>query len=132
MKLEERMVFCGICTNRKVDFNTGLVCGLTSQKPKFENKCDFFSKDEKEAERKLKMKLDAAGTAKSQYGSLNPQKNINYGAFLVVSGVLVLFLLSILFGGIILTTGISFLIRGYSQNKILKENKSFNEKLREQ
>ena len=131
MTLEKRLDFCKICTNRKVDFKTGLVCNLTKQKPEFEDSCEFFVKDEKEAERKLKMKLDAAGTAKSQNGSLNPKKNINYGAFLTVAGVLILFFLSLLIGGIILATGISFLIRGYSQKKILEENLTFNEKLKE-
>jgi hypothetical protein len=129
MTLKERLNFCTICTNRNVDFKVGLLCSLTNQKPEFENECEFFIKDEKEAERKLKLKLDATGTAKSQNGSLNPSKNINYGTFLTISGILILFLISLLFGGIILTTGISFLIRGYSQKKILAENKLFNEKL---
>ena len=53
MTLEERLKFCTICTNRKVDFSTGLVCGLTDKKPDFEDSCPSFSKDEKEMERKL-------------------------------------------------------------------------------
>ena len=130
MTLEERLNFCKICTNRKVDLKIGLICNLTNEKPAFENDCDFFIKDEKEAERKLKLKLDATGTSRSQNGSLNPSKNINYGIFLTISGILILLLLSPLFGAIILTGGISFLIRGYSQKKILAENKSFNDKLK--
>ena len=128
MTLKERLQFCTICENRKVDFKTGLVCNLTNEKPNFENNCEFFKKDEKEAERKLKMKLDAAGNSRSQNGSLSPQKNINYGVFLIVAGVLI-FLISILFGAIILFGGISFLIRGNSQKKIMKENQLLNEKL---
>jgi hypothetical protein len=128
MTLKERLQFCTICENRKVDFKTGLACNLTNEKPNFENNCEFFKKDEKEAERKLKMKLDAAGNSRSQNGSLNPQKNINYGVFLIVAGVLI-FLISILFGAIILFGGISFLIRGNSQKKIMKENQLLNEKL---
>jgi hypothetical protein len=128
MTLKERLQFCTICENRKVDFKTGLVCNLTNEKTNFENNCEFFKKDEKEAERKLKMKLDAAGNSRSQNGSLNPGKNINYGVFLVVSGALV-FLISILFGGILLFGGVSFLIRGYSQKKIMKENQLLNEKI---
>ena len=130
MTLENRLDFCKICTNRKVDLKVGLVCSLTKLKPAFEDECEFFIKDEKESERKLKLKLDAAGTSKSQNGSLNPTKNINYGIFLTIAGILVLLFLSLLFGAIILTTGISFLIRGYSQKKILAENESFNEKLK--
>ena len=129
MTLEERLIFCKICENRKIDLKVGLLCNLTNKKPEFENKCEFFIKDEKEAERKLKLKLDATGTSRSQYGSLVPSKNINYGVFLTIAGILMLLLISPLFGAIILTGGISFLIRGYSQKKILAENKSFNEKL---
>tara|TARA_R110002049_G_scaffold308657_1_gene513341 strand:+ start:1113 stop:1508 length:396 start_codon:yes stop_codon:yes gene_type:complete len=129
MNLKERLEFCTICENRKVDFKTGLVCNLTNQKPEFENNCEFFKKDEKEAERKLKMKLDAAGNSRSQNGSLNPQKNINYGVFLIVAGVLI-FLISILFGGIVLFGGISFLIRGISQKTIIGENQLLSEKLK--
>ena len=130
MTLEERLNFCKICTNRKVDLKVGLICNLTNEKSVFENNCEFFIIDEKEADRKLKLKLDATGTSRSQNGSLNPSKNINYGAFLAISGFLIFFLLSALFGAILLTGGISFLIRGYSQKKILAENKSFNEKLK--
>jgi len=130
MTLEERLNFCKICTNRKVDLKVGLICNLTNEKPVFENNCKFFIIDEKEADRKLKLKLDATGTSRSQNGSLNPSKNINYGAFLAIAGFLIFFLLSALFGAILLTGGISFLIRGYSQKKILAENKSFNEKLK--
>jgi hypothetical protein len=128
MNLKERLEFCTICENRKVNFKTGLVCNLTNEKPSFENNCEFFKKDEKEAGRKLKMKLDAAGNSRSQNGSLNPQKNINYGIFLIVAGVLI-FLISILFGGIVLFGGISFIIRGSSQKKVLKENQLLNEKI---
>jgi hypothetical protein len=131
MTLEERLDFCKICENRKIDLKVGLICSLTNEKPEFDNKCEFFIKDEKEAERKLKLKLDATGTSRSQNGSLIPSKNINYGIFLSIAGTLILLLLSPLFGAIILTGGISFLIRGYSQKKILEENKSFIEKLNE-
>jgi hypothetical protein len=81
MTLEERLDFCKICENRKINLQVGLVCSLTNKKPEFENKCEFFIKDEKEAERKLKLKLDATGTSRSQNGSLVPSKNINYGIF---------------------------------------------------
>ena len=128
MTLKERLDFCTICENRKVDLKTGLVCNLTNLKPDFENTCKFFKKDEKEAERKLKMKLDATGNARSQNGSLNPKKNINYGVFLTVAGAFII-LISILFGAILLFGGISFIIKGYAQKKVLKENLLLNEKI---
>ena len=130
MTLKEKLKFCTICENRKVDFKTGLVCNLTNEKPNFENNCEFFKKDEKEAERKLKMKLDAAGNSRSQNGSLNPTKNIIYGSLLTIPGALI-FLKNLLFGGILLFAGISFLIRGFSQRKIMKENQLLNKKINE-
>ena len=68
MTLNERLEFCTICQNRKVDFHAGLTCSLTDKKPAFEESCPDFLKDEKEAERKLKLKLDAAGNSRSQNG----------------------------------------------------------------
>jgi Na+-transporting methylmalonyl-CoA/oxaloacetate decarboxylase gamma subunit len=129
MNLKERLEFCRICQNRHVDFKTGLVCSLTNEKPEFEENCNHFLKDEKEAERVLKMKLDAAGNARSQNGSLNPKKNINYGIFLTIAGVLVFLFFSLLFGAIITFGGISFIIRGKQQEKVLAENQKLNEKI---
>jgi hypothetical protein len=77
----------------------------------------------------LKLKLDAAGNSRSQHGSLNPKKNINYGVFLTASGVLVLLFVSLLFGAINTFSGISFYIRGKQQQKILIEHKELNQKI---
>lgn len=129
MNLSERLEFCNICENRIIDLKTGLVCSLTNEKPQFEDSCEKFIKDEKEAERRLKMKLGAAGNSRSQKGSLNPKKNVNYGIFLIISGILVLLFLSLLFGGIITFTGISFFIRGKQQEKILIKNEKLNDKI---
>lgn len=130
MTLNERLAFCTICQNRKSDFEKGLLCAITNEKPAFEDNCELFLKDDKEAERKLNLKLDAAGNSQSQSGSLHPRKNINYGIFLLISGVFVLLFLSFLFGGIITFSGVSFLIRGMQQKKVLQQNKAFNERLR--
>ncbi|MBU3012700.1 hypothetical protein KO506_14900 [Polaribacter vadi] len=131
MELKECLEFCKICKNRHVDFKTGLVCSLTNNKPEFENNCINFLKDEKEAKRVLKLKLDAAGNSRSQNGSLNPKKNINYGVFLTVAGILVLLFISLLFGAILTFGGISFFIRGKQQEKVLAENNKLNEKINE-
>lgn len=129
MNLKERLEFCTICQHRKVDFKTGLICTLTNNQPDFLESCDTFLKDEKEAERKLKLQLDAAGNSRSQNGSLNPKKNINYGFFLIASGISLLLFISLLFGVIVLFTGISFVIRGEQQKKILLKNKELNNKI---
>jgi len=129
MTLNERLEFCKICQNRKVDFHAGLTCALTNEKPDFEESCKDFVKDEKEAERKLKLKLDAAGNSRSQNGSLNPEKNIRYGVFLIAAGIFILIFISLLFGVILLITGVSFMMRGKQQEKILKKEKELNDKI---
>jgi hypothetical protein len=129
MTILERLEFCTICDNRKIDLKVGLICKLSNKKPDFENKCETFSKDSNEAERKLKLKLDAAGNSRTQDGSLKPKRNIIYGILLLVIGIII-FLFSIVIGGIIIITGISFIIKGNQQKKILTKNKLFNEKLK--
>ena len=128
MTLQERMEFCTICENRKTDINIGLTCKLTNEKPKFEEKCESFKKDIIEAERKFKQRLDAAGNSRSQDGSLKPERNITYGRVLTVIGLFILFLISMVLGGIMIFTGISFIIRGIQQKKIIKQNYLLNEK----
>ena len=46
MTQEERLQFCKQCTNRKMDFNTGLQCSLTGNTPNFIDECENFTKDE--------------------------------------------------------------------------------------
>ncbi|WP_299676939.1 RDD family protein [uncultured Tenacibaculum sp.] len=45
MTREERLSFCKICKNQKLDFKQGIVCGLTNAPAEFENSCDSFSED---------------------------------------------------------------------------------------
>lgn len=45
MKREEHLRFCKTCTNRKPNFQVGLVCGLTDKIADFENNCEFYSED---------------------------------------------------------------------------------------
>lgn len=129
MDLDERLEFCKICKNRKIDFKIGLTCSLTNEKPTFIDSCSEFIKDATEADRILKMRLDSAGNSRSQNGSLNPDKNINYGMFLVISGLLIFLLISALFGAIIVFGGISFYIRGEQQKRILIKNNKLNKKI---
>ena len=46
MTREEQLVFCKQCINRKMDMQSGLLCGLTNEKADFEESCDDFVKDE--------------------------------------------------------------------------------------
>ncbi|HZY80158.1 MAG TPA: hypothetical protein VFE50_11590 [Cyclobacteriaceae bacterium] len=66
LSLDDRLRFCKICTNRKLDFNTGLVCSLTSVKPAFEQTCPSFSLDEPEAHRLVA--LEKAGEEEEDRG----------------------------------------------------------------
>jgi hypothetical protein len=128
MTTTERMQFCTICKNRKTDFKIGLTCSLTNEKPDFNDKCESFIKDQDEAERKLTQKLDAAGNSKSQNGSLKPKRNIRYGILVLIFGLFI-FLVHMIVGVVIIVSGISFIIRGNQQKKIIKENIEFNRNL---
>ena len=50
MTIEERLNYCKICTNRAMDSQTGIVCGLTSAKPEFEDQCPDFNADQDQIE----------------------------------------------------------------------------------
>ncbi len=45
MELHERLKLCEKCKNRKFDFQTGLICSLTDEKPKFEHTCPDYVED---------------------------------------------------------------------------------------
>lgn len=42
--------FCDKCQHRSFNIKTGILCGLTNEKPAFENECDNFLLDEKRAQ----------------------------------------------------------------------------------
>lgn len=48
----EKLAYCKICKNRKVDFEKGgLICSLTDEQANFKNECEFFILDqERQAE----------------------------------------------------------------------------------
>lgn len=45
MTISEKLVYCKKCTNRKHDFQVGVVCGLTGEKPQFETECENYKFD---------------------------------------------------------------------------------------
>lgn len=47
---DQRLAYCRICLNRKFNLKEGIVCGLTDQKPDFENTCPNFKTDQKRKE----------------------------------------------------------------------------------
>lgn len=42
---EQHLQFCKVCTNRKMDPEKGLVCGLTDEYADFEDSCESFTQD---------------------------------------------------------------------------------------
>jgi hypothetical protein len=90
MTPEERIKYCKICTNRKMDFSVGLVCGLTLQKPTFEGTCPTFSLDQAEADRLIQRERELAAEAAPSGGGGGfglEQKGIGKG---VVGGIIMI------------------------------------------
>ncbi len=68
---EERLKLCKICLNRQIDFNQGLQCKLTNQKPDFVSSCEKFTIDKKEKEKIEKLSFDFE---KNKKGFINSWK----------------------------------------------------------
>lgn len=45
MKREEHLKFCKTCLNRQINFEKGLLCGLTNEMASFENECESYKVD---------------------------------------------------------------------------------------
>lgn len=45
MNLEERLKFCKLCENKRFDFDQGLLCKLTNQKPAFDSSCPSYNEN---------------------------------------------------------------------------------------
>ena len=45
MTLDQQLAFCKKCTNRKMDFQQGILCNLTDRKPDFADECPNFNLD---------------------------------------------------------------------------------------
>ncbi|MBS2099559.1 hypothetical protein [Carboxylicivirga linearis] len=50
---------CKVCTKRKFSPSVGLICGLTMEKPNFQDRCDDGELDEAEAVRLEKLRSEA-------------------------------------------------------------------------
>lgn len=79
MTLDQRLQYCRICENRKMNPAVGLVCGLTNEKPAFEGTCPTLRIDQPEATRLVQ--LERAATAEeAQSGAFaTEKKGINAG-----------------------------------------------------
>ena len=58
MTSEERIQKCQVCTKRKFDPASGIVCGLTGEKPSFEESCVDYEEDSVAVEDEAKRKIE--------------------------------------------------------------------------
>ena len=73
MTLDERLKYCRVCENRKMNTAIGLVCALTNEKPAFEDKCPDMIIDQKEADRLVQLEK-AAVEEEETSGHFAPEK----------------------------------------------------------
>lgn len=133
---KERIQICQVCTNRKMNRNVGLVCGLTDKKPDFEDTCVDFDSDATEADYILRRKLAASGddTVGDKY---NFKKNKEIGLIIGCAGLFItiishMYLSSIGFsiityGAIII--GFAQYFKGVQQEKVFLEHKKKQDEL---
>jgi hypothetical protein len=132
MTINERLKYCRICENRKMNMAIGLVCGLTSEKPTFETNCPDFKIDQPEADRLIKLERDAKEEEESS-GYFAPEKKaIKMG---VLSGVIMIAIAIIWFivgwingyiffyPAILLAIGVYALLKGLKSKNITGEKK---------
>lgn len=131
MTRDERLEFCKICNQRKLDVNIGLICSVTMKHADFEESCSDFQKDDNEKDRLLRRELESAG--REDVGDpLDAQKNKRQGSSLLLIGLLITVVshgLSAATGFFVITYGTIIYgarqyMKGVEQEKILeKENK---------
>ncbi|MCL5245119.1 hypothetical protein M4I21_04820 [Cellulophaga sp. 20_2_10] len=107
MTREEQLVFCKKCTNRKLDMQQGLLCGLTNEKADFNLKCDTFNLDA-EAEERLSKTEEVEGeeaTIAITEKELEKLKRHQNYRLALIAGLVVGLLGAILWGVITVVTG---------------------------
>jgi hypothetical protein len=136
MEVHEKLQICKICTNKEFNRQIGLVCRITHEKPEFNDICDSFIKDDKEAERVLQLKLNGAGNIETAKGkspiwlkrvgilSLALGIGVTLFSFLGFFGLYVI----VAYGAII--NGILMIRKAKKQELILKETEKLNDKLK--
>ena len=77
MTIEDQLKFCKVCKNKRMNVQKGIVCGLTGEKPDFNELCPNYEEDPKEVQ---KVNL------------IEAEKEKRYKEFVSISGWLFLFL----------------------------------------
>ena len=133
--MKEQLEFCKVCKNKQPDFQKGLLCRLTGKRPYFSDKCHNFILDKEESDRRLILKMEAAGDVQTPEGS-SPKSNIRVGIILTVIGLLITIgtiinpvgYVSVITYGLIIY-GIFRIIKGVRQKQILAEHSEFEKKI---
>lgn len=130
--LSERLQYCKVCKNKMFDPSTGINCGLTKEKPTFNDKCEQFVIDEGEAQKLLmRKKMEAEGNDINDSGFFGPEKRgMKKG---VVGGIIMIAIAVVwFFGGlaagiifyyppILLVIGIVALVKGLAERNMAGE-----------
>ncbi len=86
MTREEHLKYCRNCQNRKLDFQQGLICGLSGERAAFEEECEHFSVDGEAVMANANRAISDAGATQS---SAAAQRNMLYGALWFIGGTAV-------------------------------------------
>ena len=130
MTLDERLKYCRICENRKMNPAIGLVCGLTNEKPAFEDKCPDFRIDQPEADRLLQLERHATEEEEAS-GHFAPEKKAIkmgvLGGVIMIAIAVIWFIVGWISGYIyfypiiLVAIGVYALIKGLRQGNIRGE-----------
>lgn len=107
MTRPEQLVFCKKCTNRKMDFQQGILCGLTNEKAAFENECPDYQNDPsvKEITDDSEPPMASEVTASLSSESIERLRMEQNFPIALISGVIIGLIGAILWGGITVATG---------------------------
>jgi len=81
MKLKDKFSYCKICKNGKIDYEKGLLCDLTDEKPYFEETCEDFKINEENAERLADRDSDVKKIITAVYVDNSPKPKKKRGFF---------------------------------------------------
>lgn len=99
MTTNERIATCQLCTNKQFNAQTGIVCGLTNEKPTFESACEDYVKDEVAVAAKLR-ELEAYRAEEESDDTFGLSKyGVNssiVAGFLLIIGAVLWFVLGII------------------------------------
>ncbi len=135
LSLSQKLQYCKLCTNRKTNLQTGMICGLTEAKPDFAVKCGKFSPDEVAIKQEM-AKREARTEVAETGGFFGPEKKGMkkgaLGGIIMIAIALIWFFGGLAAGILFYYPPILFLIGLVALIKGLVEGNFAGEKYREQ